>query len=237
MQIDFNNTMKNKTDYLDIEEIVSMLNWCLDRERIRDYMLIQTLFHSGRRISEILGNKPYTRNSGLRPMDIRFNDGLIEFDILKKAHIHTKTKKGSLISLDKLNELRIKKMPKRKLLPVDRDYLALLKDYIQREGILPHQRIFPITRWRADKIIKAVALGCNIKRPNKKIHCHSFRHSLAIHILKTNPNNPSALLHVQYMLDHSSINVTQAYAQFTPEDVRKTLQKTFDKGEDDEITI
>ena len=83
--------MKHKTAYFDMEEVDAMLEYCDDHDRIRDYMLVMTLIRTARRISEVVGEKPFTRCVGLRPCDIH-GDGLIEWDILKKDHIKTKTK-------------------------------------------------------------------------------------------------------------------------------------------------
>ena len=71
MVIDFSNVMKHKTDYLTYEEIDSMLQYCFDNGKIRDYMLILTLYRTGRRISErdsrgksrALGSTPAARSS------------------------------------------------------------------------------------------------------------------------------------------------------------------------------
>lgn len=219
--------MKHKTDYLTIKEIDSMLQYCFDKNNIRDYLLILTLYRTARRITEIVGEKPYTRKIGLRPCDIH-PDGLIEFDILKKNPIKSKNKKGELKNPEKVLKARIKKMPKRALKPVDDYFLEVLNSYIESEGIRKRDRIFPITRQRADFIIKKVAKACNIVRPKNKIHAHNFRHSLAIHLLKNNPNDASILKQVQELLDHSSIVITMHYAQFTQYDKKKSLNKLFD---------
>jgi len=226
MSIDFSDIMKHKTAYFDIEEVDAMLEYCSDQGRIRDYMLILTLLRTGRRITEVVGDKPYTVKVGLRPCDIR-SDGLIEWDILKKNHIKTKNKSGQKKSEEVLTRLRLYKTPIRKLKPVDENTLTLLKEYISTEGIGPTERVFDITRSRADQIMKHIALKCGIKRSDMKIHCHMFRHTFAIHLLKDNPNNLSIIRYVQELLDHSDINVTMTYAQFTQQDKKELLDKTF----------
>ena len=130
MTIDYSNVMKDKTDYLSYEEIESMLNYCVVEEKIRDYMLILTLFRTARRITEIVGEKPYTRKVGLRPCDLH-PDGLIEFDILKKNHIKSKTKLGKDRDPTRLYNERLLKMPRRVLKAVDTEYYGLLQNYIE----------------------------------------------------------------------------------------------------------
>lgn len=229
-QIDFSNTMKNKTDYLSYEEINKMLNYCVDNGKLRDYMLILTLYRTGRRITEIVGEKPYTKKVGFRPIDI-MPDGLIEFDILKKNHIKSKTKAGTKIKDHVLLKKKLEKAPKRVLLPVDEEYLSLIKDYIIEMNIAPYERIFPIHRTRAWIIVSKVARECSIYRNNAKIHPHSLRHSFAIHLIKANPNDAGTLRQVQDLLQHSDIKITMdSYAQFTQEDKRDTLNHTFIQG-------
>lgn len=228
MVMDTTEIMKHKTAYLNSAEIQTMLNYCFKKERVRDYMLILTLSRTGRRITEILGKKPYTLYVGLRPCDIH-PDGLIEFDILKKNPVMSKTKTGQPRSEDRLIKERLNKKPKRKLFPIDDTTLSFLKQYIQNNNIQTHQRIFPITRQRADVLIKQIANACKITRPGMKIHAHNLRHSFAINLLKDNPNDASILIQVQELLDHSNLNITKTYLQFTPEDKRKKLNKLFKK--------
>lgn len=224
---DFKNVMKYRTDYFSLKEIDTILNYCLDNDRKREYLLFLLLFRSGRRISEVVGTKPYDKITGLRPCDIFVEDKLIDWCILKKNPIYTKTKKGIKRSKDKLVELKLNKSPKRALKPIDDYTLKILLAYIKNEGILSHTRVFPITRKRADQLIKEIAAACNITRPNKKIHCHQFRHSLAVNFLKKNPTDPAAIIKIMRILDHSSLELTQQYAQFTQEDIRESLNKLF----------
>lgn len=236
MPVDFTGIMKHKTDYLSTQEIDRMLQFCYENMRIRDYLLLLTLQRTGRRVSEIVGMPPYTRAVGFRPIDINYDEGLIEFDILKKNHIKSKNKYGKKVGSERLEYLKIKKIPKRKLFPVDWEFLSIIKSYIQKEKISLRTRIFPMTRQRVDQIVKDVAHECGINRPSKKIHAHMFRHSMAINMLKDNPSNPYILIQVQELLDHSNLNITRTYTQFTPEDIRKSLNKLYIKGETNENT-
>jgi len=227
VSIDFSNIMRHKTDYLDLDEIDKMLQYCYDEGNIRNYMLVLTLSRTGRRISEIVGARPFTANVGLRPVDIKYSDKLIEWDILKKNPIKSYTKRGIKVSEEKLKKLKLEKKPKRMLKPVDDEYMDYLTEYIASLNINPYERIFSISRQRADQIIKEIAKECKIVRPNKKIHVHQFRHGFAINFLKSHPSDPSAPIKLQMILDHSSFNVTQHYLQFTQEDIKKSLNKTF----------
>jgi len=230
---DFTNIMRNKTDYFSKEEIALMLNYCNDKIKdgfigglwLRNYALILTLYNTGRRVSEIVGQPPYTKALGLRPCDFH-DEYLIEFDILKKNQIKTKMKSGQTKSDEKLARERFDKEPMRKLKPVTREYYDWMKTFIQHDAIQPYSRIFKITRQRGDAIIKDIAAGCGIARPKKKIHAHQFRHSYAIHFLKGNDRNPAALIQLKDLLEHSKIDVTAHYAQFTPHDIRESLERS-----------
>jgi len=224
--MDFTNIMRDKTDYLSFEEINVMLQWCFEQGRTRDYMLITTLFRTARRVTEIIGKKPFTNYKGFRPVDIH-NDGLIEFDILKKDHVRRKTKSGQKRDPETIKKLMWEKGPRRLLFPVDDGYLQLIRQYIKHANIYPYKRIFPVCRQRVDQIIKEIAQKCGIVRPRKKIHAHNFRHSLAIHLLKDNPNDASVLKQLQEILAHSDIKITMHYAQFTQGDKKASLNRLF----------
>lgn len=224
--IDFSNVMSDKRAYLSSDEINRMLQYLWDNERVRDYVLITVLAHTGRRISEIVGKKPYTINVGLRPCDL-MEDGLIEWDILKKNHVKIRSNKGIVRQASAVLKDRKNKRPKRLLIAGDDYLIALLEWYADEKNIGRFERFFPITDRRVRYIVASVAKKVGIFREGHGIHPHMFRHGLGVNYLKDNPNNPYALLHLQRILAHSSINVTTGYAQFSQEDIRTGLNKLF----------
>lgn len=236
MVIDTTNVMTHKTAYLTPQEINKMLSYAynkidatfLGKLWMRNYLLLLTLQRTGRRISEIVGIPPHTKAKGLRPVDIH-DDYLVEFAILKKNPIREKTSRGTKKNPKKLDKLRFEKKPKKRLLPVDKWLYDMLEEYIEVANIQPHQRIFKITRQRADAIIKQIAGDCGIARDYCKIHAHQFRHSFAINFLKKNPNNPMALIQLKKYMQHSTTQITEHYTQFTPDDMRETLDNAYDE--------
>jgi len=79
-----------------------------------------------------------------------------------------------------------------------------LGDYIGRSALGDTDRLFPITRQRAWKIIKYCAEKAGIE---KRVYCHLLRHGGAIARLKRSGNPKSLQIH----LGHSDIKMTMRY--------------------------
>ena len=79
-----------------------------------------------------------------------------------------------------------------------------LGDYIGRHGLNDTDRLFPITRQRAWKIIKYCAEKAGLE---KRVYCHLLRHGGAIARLKRSGNPKSLQIH----LGHSDIKMTMRY--------------------------
>lgn len=79
-----------------------------------------------------------------------------------------------------------------------------LGDYIGRSGLDDTDRLFPITRQRAWRIIKQCAVKAGIDR---RVYCHLLRHGGAIARLKRSGNPKSLQIH----LGHSDFKMTMRY--------------------------
>jgi len=79
-----------------------------------------------------------------------------------------------------------------------------LGDYIGRSGLSDTDRLFPISRQRAWKIIKYCAEKAGLE---KRVYCHLLRHGGAIARLKRSGNPKSLQIH----LGHSDIKMTMRY--------------------------
>jgi len=105
---------------------------------------------------------------------------------------------------------------------------ALIKElgaYINANKIGSDELIFPITRIRAYQIIRQAGKDAGMEKIDKHfMHPHIFRHSFAIHFLKTS-NDPGALKKLQQLLFHSDISMTADYSQFADEDLAEELEK------------
>lgn len=106
---------------------------------------------------------------------------------------------------------------KPRVVPVDRDTLMLLQNYLKNEGI-KSGRCFDITRQRVFQIIKSTAQKVGIE---KQIHPHTLRHSYAVNYLKKGGN----LRNLQLNLGHSKLDTTAIYLQVTALDRKEEYDK------------
>lgn len=188
--------MKDVEGFLTPEEVDILYNKASSE---RDKLLIRMLWKSGRRIGEILK---------VRVKDIDFEARNILYSIEKK---------------------KVKDLKKWK--PIDDVTLSLIKAWVEKNNFQPEQYLFessqkqtgPITRQRAFQIIRSIGKEANIEHVgNKKIHPHHFRHSFAVNISK-NLKSPADLRKLQMFLEHSNLNVTEVYLQFSNEDIRELI--------------
>ena len=197
--------MKDLEGYFTPEQIDRILAATKNR---RDRMLVMFGWRTGRRISEMLG---------VKKKDIDFDKGLIKFHILKKKN------KDFL-----------------KLKPIDSGLLQALLEYT--EDMKEDDYIFkttykkdsPITRRQAYNIVRGAAEDAKIAFVGlKPPHPHHLRHSFAIHFLRNTKNRTTALVVLQRLLEHSNINTTVTYLQFSQEDLREDLDNVFNKKKED----
>lgn len=102
-------------------------------------------------------------------------------------------------------------------IPIDRDSLILLKNYLENENI-QSGRCFDITRQRVFQIIKDSTQKTGIEKP---IHPHTLRHSYAVQYLKKGGN----LRNLQLNLGHSKLDTTAIYLQVTALDRKEEYEK------------
>ena len=205
----FGKPMKYEDEYLTPEQVEDIINACTNE---RDRLLLKTLFYSGRRVSEIVGQREYEvkngimKSNGITPADIIYEDKeyYMWFSILKK---HEKT---------------------RSLIPVPTKLARNLIEYVQANGIKKNEKIFKISRRRVDQIIRKAAETAGIRglgKDNRPVHAHHFRHSYAI-LLAKNAENPSDLSLIQTIMGHSSVQMTMWYVKtFNKKAASKLIKK------------
>lgn len=197
-----NIPMKDTRDYITPQEHDKIIS---SMRNERDVLLFTMLYKTGRRISELVGDK-LTYSKGLTVQDINFDDDLINYTILKKK--------------PKSAEKRTEMTPIKAWLPVQHDVILMLAGYISRHNIT--DRVFKITRQRADQILRRHVKAAGITR---NIHLHQYRHSFAIRFGAT-MTTPLDIERVSNQLQHSNIKMTLWYFKtFGDKDTKDKLDK------------
>ena len=192
--------------YLLLPEVEQLLN--VTKNDVHHF-LINTLFHTGGRISEVLALTQGRFLIGDRP------NPLIALPTIKRRGRPSKTQANK---------------PKTRIIPVmDGAYIDEALRYFSTHSKGVNELLFPITRLTADRWVKAavkslVASGRELGIP---VSCHTFRHSFAV----------NALLHwidsktVQRWLGHSDPRSTEIYLQILNQDTAHLMARvSFDSG-------
>jgi len=182
--------MKDLNDSLSPEQVQKLLSIAL-KKNPRDYLLMLTLFLTGRRVSEALN---------LQLQDVDFKNKMILWSILKKKdRNYQKFKPAPQLLFDDLKEYA----ELNNLQPQDYFFFSHYKGKVR-----------PISRQNAHYLIHRYGLELGLN-----IHCHSFRHSFAVNLVR-NMRSPSGLIILQDSLEHSDISMTRHYLQFSQEETR-----------------
>jgi integrase len=169
--------MKDPRKRLDKDEWTALIKAC---PRERDKMIVFTLAMTGRRISEVVRQ--------LKPSDIDYRDGLINWTILKRRR------------------------PTKKLIPANPMLLKNISRYIRKNRIGQDEYVFPISRQRMDQILKEAAAKVGLQ------FCHSrmLRHGFAVNIVKHHLKRFDDIVLLQRQLAHENIQNTMEYLSFYP---------------------
>jgi len=111
--------------------------------------------------------------------------------------------------------LRNTKGKKLRVVPYGENLRQTLKAYIKMLGYFPKETIIesykikgaPLSLRGLQHIVKEVAKRSRIK---KRIHCHTLRHTYAVHFLNSGGNLPQ----LQKLLGHSNITTTLHYLKY-----------------------
>jgi len=214
--------------YLEANEVQSLENVATN---MRDKLLIRLLFHLGCRISEALS---------LSVADIEFAEGTVTIQHLKSriklACLQCGARLGKSHAFCPKCGVRIedavaKEQEHRRMrtLPLDRNTLEMLKDYIKCGGPVNRggkRLIFGINRHRAWQIIKECAERAglpNLINPETgKVHSvspHRLRDAFAVHAMKLDDSGDGLRL-LQEHLGHVSFNTTAKYRKVAGEELK-----------------
>lgn len=219
--------------YLEPEEIDKLERTA---EFLRDKLLIRLLWRLGCRVSEVLG---------ITVENIDFKQETVTIEHLK-ARIKLScpecgTGLGKMHKFCPVCGLKVEKAVAQekahrryRSIPVDKDTLDLLKEYIKRGGAVSKNGkriIFDLTRHRAWQIIRDCAdkagLPQLVNAESGKEHGvspHKLRDAFAVHAVKLDDSGDGLRL-LQEHLGHQSIVTTMKYRKVSGEEQKEWYEK------------
>lgn len=201
--------MKDLSGYLTPEQVELLIDGA---ENQRDRCILIILSKTSRRIGEVLL---------LQGRDIRWEEGMIEWTILKK-NPRSRRDDGSFTP---------KALPVRKVKPVRPEVLQAIRRYMKDYQAVNHIRdndyLFNIQRDTFRKILLKIGKKVGIEKVgNKPLHPHHLRHSFLVHAARK-AKNPAQLVLLKDIAEHSRIETTMHYLQFNPQEQRELLDAMF----------
>jgi integrase/recombinase XerD len=221
------------TAYIEPNEIIQMEQAA---SNLRDKLLIHILFKLGIRITEALS---------IKVGDTDFTQSTITIIHLKRrlklfclscgtrlgaTHLYC-PRCGGKIEKSQAEELEKRRQ---RILPVDKETLAMLKDCIKRGGPVEKDGkalIFGINRHRAWQIVKQCAEKAGLPRlvnpetgKTHNVSPHKLRDAFAVNAVKHNDSGDGLRL-LQEHLGHQSFNTTAKYRKVAGEEHREWYDK------------
>ena len=207
---------------------------------LRDRLLVRLLARLGCRVSEALG---------LTVGDIDFSQGTV---IIKHLKSHLKLSCSNCgVRLGRTQTFcsgcgkKIEKAltqqqehHRQRVLPVDKDTLDMLKEYIRRRGPVLRdgkRLIFGINRHRAWQIVKECAekagLPHLVNPETGKVHNvspHRLRDAFAVHAVKLDDSGDGLRL-LQEHMGHQSFNTTAKYRKVSGKELKDWYDRLWEK--------
>ena len=223
--------------YLEPDEVAQMEKAA---GNLRDRLLIQVLFHLGCRVSEALG---------LTVEDVDFGRGTVTIKHLKARLKLSCTECGQRLGRShtfcprcggKIEKTQIEQQEQRRqrVLPIDRETLSILKEYIERGGPVLRdgkRLIFGINRHRAWLIVKECAEKARLPKlvnpETGRVHNvspHKLRDGFAVMAVKHDDSGDSLRL-LQEHLGHQSFNTTAKYRKVSGKEHEEWYQGLWKK--------
>ena len=221
--------MKTYLDLAEIEELEESAT-CM-----RDKLLIRILVRTGCRISELLA---------LKVQDIDFKNETVTI-----AHLKTKLNlscpecsvrlarshkfcPGCGISVEKPVAKALEK-ERRRVIPIDRESLELLEDFIIKDRT--KDLIFQVTPTRAFQVVKECAEKAGLPKlvhpeSGKEHHVspHKLRDAFAVHAVQVDDSG-DGLRMLQYHLGHQNINTTMRYRKLSGAEHKEWYDKILEQ--------
>ena len=219
--------------YLEPDEVKLMED---KTTNLRDRLLIRLLFHLGCRISEALA---------LTVTDIDFNKSTVIIKHFKSRIEVFCPNCGARLGVThtfcskcgkKVEErvAREQQYRRQRVLPVDKDTMKTIKQYVDRGGSVLRdgkREIFGINRHRAWQIVRDCADKAGLSKlvnpetgRKHNVSPHRLRDAFAVHAMKSNDSGDGLRL-LQEHLGHSSFNTTAKYRKISGREHQDWYQK------------
>ena len=200
----------------------------------RDRLMVEVLWNTGARISEVLE---------LTPASVNFNEHTITIRSRKKRKFSKKAKelqneiRGLELALARDPESKIlqRKLedarqalsreekqpppPSFRTIPIRPELSGKIAAYCMEKGLNNHDRMFPISRVRAYQVLSQAADKAGIDKDRR--HPHVFRHGFAVNAVLSGV--PPLVL--RRWLGHSRIETTLVYTEVLAQDTKEYLKK------------
>ncbi|MFH1191872.1 MAG: tyrosine-type recombinase/integrase [bacterium] len=173
---------------------------------LRDKAILETLFSTGLRVSELVNLK-------IEQIDLKDLPSQADQSKAQELTVRGKGRKVRIVFLSNQSKYWIKKY-----LDVRRDVSPFLFSSHDRAKDKRDESLESLTPRTIQRIVKKYAKVAGI---TKQISPHTLRHSFATDLLA----NDADIRSVQTMLGHSSITTTQIYTHITDKHLRETFIK------------
>jgi integrase/recombinase XerD len=206
---------------------------------LRDRLFIHLLFYLGCRVSEALG---------LAIEDIDFGRSTVTIQHLKTSLKVSCTSCGQRLGRShsfcpkcggRVTGAQVEQLEhgRQRVLPVDRDTLDMLSEYIRRGGPVLRdgkRLIFGVNRHRGWEIVKECAEKANLPKlinpetgRTHNVSPHRLRDAFAVCAVKKDGSGDGLRL-LQQHLGHASFNTTAKYRKISGEEQREWYQKLWE---------
>jgi integrase/recombinase XerD len=166
---------------------------------LRDRAILETLYATGLRVSELRSLACYDVDTEERSVKVRLGKG----------------GKDRMVPLTRAAAKAIDA------------YLAFGRTRFEREKNLPHLFLsdhgLRLSVLMLNRIAQRYAKKARVK---KHVTCHTFRHSVATHLLK----NRASIRHIQALLGHGSLQSTERYLHLEISDLRSVIARAHPRG-------
>jgi integrase/recombinase XerD len=166
---------------------------------LRDRALLETLYATGLRVSELTKLTPYDVDTEQRVLRVLLGKGR------KDRHLPL-----TAAAVAAIEDYLVKGRPK--LLGGSKAAYLFVGDH----GGFLHRDI-------VNRILRRYVKRAGIQ---KHVTCHTFRHSLATHLLRGGAD----IRHIQVLLGHACLSTTQIYTQVEVSDLRRVVARAHPRG-------